>query len=144
MGGSLAGCDSWFNNPAAQVSSHYGIGLTGEIHQYVRLEDTAWVNGVLERGNHWPGPAGVNPNSLSVGIETEDKGSGTQPVTEAQYAATLAASRLALGRYPSIRYLLTHSVISPVNRPVCPGPRWTQSGRFQQLADALGLEAMLR
>jgi N-acetylmuramoyl-L-alanine amidase len=144
MGGTLAGTDGWFNNPTSQVSAHYGIGLSGEIHQYVRLEDGAWANGVLEAGNHWPGPAGVNPNLLSVSIETEDLGNGAQEVTEEQYQATLQMGRVALAKYPTILYLLTHSVISPQSRPVCCGPRWVASGRFQALADALALEARAR
>lgn len=140
MGGSLAGTDGWFNNPASQVSAHYGIGLDGTIHQYVKLEDGAWANGVLESGNTWPGPAGVNPNLLTVSIETEDKGSGSQPVTDAEYAATLQVCDVARVAYPSIRYLLSHRVISPKSRPVCCGPRWVASGRFAQLAAALKLE----
>jgi hypothetical protein len=32
-------------------------------------------------------------------------------------------------------------VISPSSRPQCCGDRWWDSGRFAQLADALGLEA---
>jgi N-acetylmuramoyl-L-alanine amidase len=144
MGGTLAGCDSWFRNPSSQVSAHYGIGLDGEIHQYVKLEDGAWANGVLESGNHWPGPAGVNPNLLTVSIETEDKGRAAQEVNLAQYAATLAVGRLVVRQCPSIRYLLSHTVISPKSRPSCCGPRWTQSGKFAQLAADLGLEAMAK
>lgn len=141
MGGSLAGTDSWFNNPASQVSAHYGVGLDGALHQYVKLEDGAWANGVLEPGNSWMGPAGINPNLLTVGIETEDKGNAAQVVTDAEYTSTLAAARLALARYPSIRYLLAHTVISPRTRPNCCGPRWVGTGRFEQLATELGLEA---
>lgn len=141
MGGSLVGTDSWFSQTASQVSAHYGVGLNGALHQYVKLEDGAWANGVLEPGNHWMGPAGVNPNLLTVGIETEDLGNGAQPVTEAEYFSTLSAGRIALAQYPSIRYLLTHTVISPGSRPSCCGPRWVASGRFQQLATELGLEA---
>lgn len=144
MGGSLAGTDSWFNNVASQVSAHYGVGLNGDIHQYVRLEDGAWANGVLEPGNTWMGPPGVNPNLLTVGVETEDLGKGDQPVTEEEYASTLQAARVALATYPSIRYLITHTVISPQTRPNCCGARWVASGQFQRLADALGLEARTR
>lgn len=141
MGGTLAGTASWFANPASQVSAHFGIGLSGAIHEYVPLDGSAWANGVLEPGNIWPGPAGVNPNLLTVSVETEDLGNAGQTVTEAQYASTLAACRLALAKYPSIRYVLRHGAISPRSRPICPGTRWTGSGAFAALARELGLEA---
>lgn len=143
MGGSLAGCDAWFSQSRSQVSAHYGAGLEGELHQYVRLEDVAWANGVLEVGNTWPGPAGVNPNALSVSIETEDRGLGHMPVTQGQYLATLQAGELALTRYPSIEYLMPHTVVSPRSRPSCCGDRWIESGRLAQLATELGLELYL-
>ena len=142
MAGTLSSCDSWFNNPASQVSSHYGIGLQGQQHQYVKLADGSWANGILEPGNEWVGIVGnsANPNYQTVSIETEDNGSGATPVTDAQYAGTLAVARLAMQTYPSIRYLMDHSVISPQSRSQCAGNRWRASGRFSQLAEALGLE----
>ncbi len=143
MGGSLAGTDSWFTQSASQVSAHYGVSLDGEVHQYVDLREGAWANGILEPGNTWPGPPGVNPNYLSVSIETEDLGNGAQPVTDAEYDAVLRLCRdIILPRYQSISYLCSHRVISPKSRPVCCGPRWVQSGRFQSLADELHLTAM--
>lgn len=139
MDGTLAGSDSWFANPASQVSAHYGVGLDGTTHQYVRVEDAAWANGVLEPGNTWPGPRGVNPNNLTVSIETEDMGNASQPVTDAQYRAVLAIGQQMVAAYPSIEWLCGHDAISPQSRPNCPGIRWTQS-RFANLAVALGLE----
>jgi N-acetyl-anhydromuramyl-L-alanine amidase AmpD len=142
MGGSLAGTDGWFNNPSSQVSAHYGVGLDGALHQYVQLGDRAWANGVLEPGNTWPGPPGVNPNDLTVSVETEDLGNAAQPVTDEEYASTLYACKLALEAYPDIEYLLAHSVISPSSRANCCGDRWIESGRFQTLALELGLEPL--
>lgn len=141
MGGYLTGCDSWFQNPASEVSAHYGVGLLGDVHQYVDLAEAAWANGRLESGNTWPGPAGANPNSITVSIETEDNRSNT-PVTDAQYQACVAVGRLVVERFPSVEYLMSHRVISPQSRVYCPGVRWTESGRFAALAAALGLEAM--
>jgi len=143
MAGTLESCDSWFNNPDSNVSAHYGIGLAGEQHQYVKLVDGAWANGILESGNTWTEIVGnsANPNYQSVSIETEDNGSGATPVTDAQYQGTLAVCRVALQTYPSIRYLMGHNVVSPQSRTHCCGDRWWDSGRFQQLADALELEA---
>lgn len=139
MAGTLSSCDSWFKNPSAQVSSQYGVGLQGQLHQYVELASTAWANGILEPGNTWPGkPSSVNAQTVSV--ETEDNGSGATPVTEAQYQSTLAAGRQALEAYPSIVWLLGHHAISPQSRPQCPGDRWRSSGQFDRLAQELHLQ----
>src|SRR5262249_52156602 len=75
MAGTLSGCDSWFANPASQVSSHFGIGLDGVQHQYVSLSNSSWANGILEDGNSWPGTP-ASANYQTVAIETEDNGSG--------------------------------------------------------------------
>lgn len=143
MQGTLAGCDSWFNNPSAQVSSHYGLGLQGQLHQYVRLWDRAYANGVLQAGNRWPGPQGVNPNAITCSIETDDQGKpASTPVTDAMYGAALDACRIILAEFPGIVYLCTHACISPQDRSGCPGTRWT-SGKMQALAATLGLSLVL-
>lgn len=141
MEGSLAGSDSWFNNPVAEVSAHFGVGLDGAIHQYVSSRDTAWANGSLETGNKWSTKItnGVNPNYLSVSVETEDLGDNTRAVTAAQYSSVLNVCSLMKQKYPSIKYLSTHAAISPQSRAGCPGPRWVGSGKFAALAKALGL-----
>lgn len=144
MGGTLKGTDGWFNDPASQVSSHYGTGLAGQAHQYVDLANGAWANGVLEPGNKWAARFGSeNPNHRSVSIETEDNGSGTQVVTDEEYAATLGVGRIALARWPSIEVVTTHRAISPQSRPECAGDRWWSSGRIQELAQDLGLGLLL-
>src|SRR5579859_3333036 len=86
MAGSIDSCDAWFSNPRAEVSAHYGVGLDGAIHAYVRTRDTAWANGILEADNTWVGPAGVNPNRLTVSIESEDLGDPSQEVTDEEYS----------------------------------------------------------
>ncbi len=46
-------------------------------------------------------------------------------------------------RYPrTLRYLARHTDISPQSRANCPGDRWLASGRFQRLADTLGLKTL--
>jgi len=139
-GGTLAGTEAEFTSGYSDVSAHFGIGLDGRIHQYVELADRAWANGSLEPGYDWPGPAWINPNDLTVSIETEDLGSASQPVSDAQFQATVAVGRAVVARYPSIRYLVTHRAISPMSRPVDPGKRWVVTGRFTALARELGLQ----
>lgn len=140
--GSLAGTDATFLNPASQVSAHVCVALDGRIHEYVDPQDTAWANGRLETGNSWPGPAGINPNAVSLSAETEDAGQPqTEPVTEAQYNAVLAWGRAMLEFYPSVKYLVAHRAISSQTRS-CPGARWLATGKFTKLATDLGLNAV--
>src|SRR5881275_244407 len=75
MEGTLSGTDSWFANPVSQVSAHYGLGKSGEVHQYVKETDTAWHAGrvnapswklIKASGNKY-----INPNYYTIGIEHE-------------------------------------------------------------------------
>lgn len=141
MGGTLPGCDSWFQNPQSQVSAHYGIGQdTGEIHQYVQEQDTAWANGVLESGNRWFGTPGVNPNAETISIETEDFKNGDLPVSDAMFESVRWLCVEIMKRWPSVKYLTTHTVISPKSRAYCPGNRWVSQGRLAEIAALAGLE----
>lgn len=83
MEGTLVGTDAWFGNPVSKVSSHYGIGKSGAIHQYVKEENAAWHAGISKVVNKstgdWVKAHGlidstgrlVNPNFYSIGIEHE-------------------------------------------------------------------------
>jgi N-acetyl-anhydromuramyl-L-alanine amidase AmpD len=131
MDGTLDGCDSWFKNPAAQVSAHFGVGKQGEIHQYVKVEDTAWANGRLNRPDlsvGWIADAvrdGVNPNLITVSIEHEGKPNDDMP--EAQYRASLALILSLCRRFniPADRqHIVAHAQIDSVTRPNCPGPKY--------------------
>lgn len=80
MDGSLNGTDNWFRTPpekrgagALASSAHYGVGKSGEIHQYVRDEDRAYHAGRIHTPK-WPyllKRAGINPNNYTLGIEHE-------------------------------------------------------------------------
>lgn len=77
MEGSLAGTDSWFGSPRSQVSAHYGVGKSGEVHQFVQEENSAWHAGRVNAPswNLIKPAAGsglyVNPNFYTIGIEHE-------------------------------------------------------------------------
>lgn len=144
--GFTAGTDATFNDPNRDASTHFSVGLNGEVHQYVSLDNGAWGNGVLEPGNRWAhfGHPTVNPNHLTISIETEDAGKGSTPVSDAQYDAVKnLIGAVILPRWPTIKTLTGHRVISPQSRDQCPGDRWTKSGRFAALAQALGLEMFI-
>lgn len=73
-GGTLAGLDSWFNNPSASAAAHFGLDGT-DIHQYVDTDDAGWHAGVLDQpdmSNEYVARfvnEGKNPNRYTVGIE---------------------------------------------------------------------------
>ncbi|MET9253741.1 peptidoglycan-binding protein [Streptomyces sp. NPDC003717] len=68
MAGSLSGTESWFRNPKAEASSHFGTGKAGALYQWVDTTDRAWAQ------------AAGNPSWLSV----ENEGEGGDTLTDAQ------------------------------------------------------------
>ena len=135
---------------SSALSAHYRIRLDGSLEQWVDPADRAWSNGILEPGNQWTAIAAdcgidpaLSPNHVTVTCDTEDLGKTCDAVTDRQFEAVLCAGREAKRRFPtSLRYLARHSDISPQSRPNGPGERWIDSGRFQALADALGLKTV--
>ncbi len=75
MEGSLSGTDQWFQSGSAAsgkpVSAHYGIGQNGEIHQYVKEEDSASHAGVEDHPTWTLIKKTGNPNYYTIGIEHE-------------------------------------------------------------------------
>ena len=86
MEGSLAGTDSWFRNPASEVSAHFGVGRDGTVIQWVNAGDIAWHAAAAD--DH------------SIGIETE--GDSGEPLTPAQVGAVAGIFRWAHQHYPNI------------------------------------------
>lgn len=120
--GSASAVRSWFNNPQAQVSSHYMVTRKGDIVQFVREEDTAWTNG---RVDHPTAPIVLerittNPNNWTVSIECE--GTGKEELTDPQRGSVLflikdiaARRRIPLSR----RHIIRHQEIYSLK--TCPG-----------------------
>lgn len=69
--GTEQGTDSWFHNPQAQASAHFGIAADGTIHQWVDTDDRAWAE--------------MAGNAYWWSVETE--GRHTDPMTPPQVAA---------------------------------------------------------
>jgi N-acetylmuramoyl-L-alanine amidase len=102
MEGTLVGTDSWFKNPASKVSAHYGIGKTGEVHQYVSETNTAWHAGrVNAPGWQLIKAAGngqfINPNFYTIGIEHE--GNEDSDWTDAMYNSSSEMVRAICSRW---------------------------------------------
>lgn len=68
MAGTLVGSDSWFRNPAAQASAHFGTGKAGALYQWVDTADRAWAQ--------------ANGNRTWLSVENEGKGGDS--LTDAQ------------------------------------------------------------
>lgn len=134
MAGSLAGTDAWFSNQTSRVSSHFGVGKNGEIHQYVDLANPAWANGVVNKPN-WPLLIpGVNPNYYTVSIEHE--GYSGDIMLEAQYQSTLALHRWlieTLGIPVTRDNIIGHYRIDSVNKSMCPGTGFPWARLFKDL-----------
>ncbi len=126
--GTLDGTDTTFldpNNNGNPVSAHFCVGEDGTVHQYVRMNDAAWGNGVVEAGNTMPAswPAGVDPNVYTVSVE--HAGMSGRPLTEVQYQASLKLQRWILtqtGLTPTVDTVVGHYRIAPISRAGCPGP----------------------
>lgn len=147
MEGTLSGTDSWFSNPASQVSSHFGVGKNGEIHQYVDLKNHAWANGVVNKPS-WPLLiSGVNPNYYTVSIEHEGKSGDVMP--EAQYQATLSLHRWLIETLdlPVTKdNIIGHYRIDSVNKSRCPGTGFPWDRLFKDLQggnDVLNVAVLL-
>ena len=131
--GTLAGCDSWFTNPAAQASANFCIGKGGEIHQYVPLFGKApYANGVaksetakvaamaplvkaLSEKYNW-----VSQNKWTWSVEHE--GHSGDALTPAQFDASTQLVAMLLGSLPSERRrTFGHYQFDNITRAHCPG-----------------------
>lgn len=144
--GSMGSLDAWFTSPSNTVSSaHFGVGKDGSIHQYVRIEDKAWAQGIkpeeiqqaTARVVH---DQGVNPNLYCVSIEHEGT---TGDLTESQFQATLWLHRFIRNtiwekwdlRFPLDSYhVIGHFQVNPHRKPNCPGPKFPWARLYAELA----------
>ncbi len=121
MDGTLAGTDAWFANPASQVSSHYGIGTNGEVHQYVQESNTAWHAGRVQNPTFslYKG-ASVNPNWYSIGIEHEGNADTVWSTAMKQASANLIKDICSRYNIPIDRnHIIGHYQVFS-GKPNCP------------------------
>jgi N-acetyl-anhydromuramyl-L-alanine amidase AmpD len=146
--GSLGSVDNWFTDPKNKVASaHFCVGVNGEIHQYVKIENYAWANGLSQ--NDWinaPAPVirdmNCNPNYYTVSIEHEGNDGD---LTEAQFYASCWLHRyimdycndkwgvgMNLGSYN----VIGHNQVDPKRKPCCPGDKFPWERMRAELAVA--------
>ena len=121
---SAKSCGAIFQRPGRNGSSHYGIGVNGEIAWYVDENCVAWTN------SNWPS------NQCSVTIENSNSSTGGDwPVSDATLKSCIKlvadiAKRNGLGKLVVGKNLTKHSDFAATN---CPGPYLT--ARMQYIAD---------
>ena len=121
---SAKNCGAIFQRPGRNGSSHYGIGVNGEIAWYVDENCVAWTN------SNWPS------NQCSVAIETSNSSTGGDwPVSDASLKSLIKlvadiAKRNGLGKLVPGENLTWHSMFAATD---CPGP-YLRS-KMQYIAD---------
>lgn len=121
---SAEGCGAIFQNPNRNGSSHYGIGVNGEIAWYVDEDCVAWTN------SNWPS------NQRAVTIENSNSELyGDWPVSDATLGSCIKlvadiAKRNGLGKLVPGENLTWHQMYANTN---CPGPYLL--ARIQYIAD---------
>lgn len=135
MQGTLAGTDSHFKNPATRASTHFGVGKTGKIYQWVDEGDAAWGNGdVKEPSWAFLPPQGISPNLVTISIEHEGNSGDVMP--EAQYQATFKLQAYLVQKYgivPDWQHIIGHYMINKVDKSGCPGPGFPWKRLFADL-----------
>ncbi|HJV46430.1 MAG TPA: N-acetylmuramoyl-L-alanine amidase [Bacillota bacterium] len=142
MDGYLEGTLAWFQNPESEVSSHYGIGRKGEIHQYVQEKDGAWTNGrVVGPTSTQINLRGGDSNRYTITIEFEGKDKGGA-IDAPQYQAGLWLICQIASRWhvPLTReYIIGHYEIDSINKINCPGPFFPWAKLMADLTSEKGL-----
>lgn len=121
---SAEGCGYIFQNPNRGGSSHYGIGVDGEIGVYVEEENTAWTN------SNWAS----NCESVTIEFSNSSLG-GEYPVSDATLNSGIKliadiAKRNGLGTLVPGENLTWHSMFAATS---CPGDYLR--ARMQYIAD---------
>ena len=133
MDGTLVGTDSWFATPSSQVSSHYGIGLNGEIHQYVDESNAAWANGRVSNPTTKAIHLNINPNQYSISIEHEGKDLALWTDAQLKVSADLVKDICARHKIPiDENHIVFHKEIYSL-KPYCPTPNPTFKTRYMSL-----------
>src|SRR5438105_1868434 len=93
---------SWFANPVSQVSSNYLVGTKGEVYQFVKDEDKAQAQGVIDSPTSKVvlSHPGINPNNYCLSIEHAGIDLSQSPIEQLQASAELIRSLCAKWSIP--------------------------------------------
>ena len=139
MAGTMQSTDFWFKNNASQVSSHYGVSLTGDVHQYVDEKMSAWANGLVVNPTAQIVKDNINlsQNKISISIEHEGYDLSTGPQTQLNSSAQLIKNICSRWDIPLNRkHIIGHSEIRST-KPNCPSPNLAIVDRLISLVQGL-------
>lgn len=126
--GNFAAGESVFLDPDAHKSAHYAVSKSGEIHQYVDENDTAFHAGVVVNPSWSLIKPNVNPNFYTVGIEHEGKPDDVWPEEQVSASATLVVEIAARwGIALDANHVIYHRQIRASK--TCPG-NWLTIGNL--------------
>ena len=91
MEGTEIGTDQHFASDPTDVSAHFGVGLDGELRQWVSLESEAWAQGRIQDPTWKFLRANQNPNSYLISIEHEGYGRTAWPEEQLLTSTILSA-----------------------------------------------------
>ena len=94
-----------FLDPGAHKSAHYAVSKSGEIHQYVDENDTAFHAGVVVNPSWGLIKPDVNPNFYTIGIEHEGRPDDVWPEEQVSASATLVVEIQLVGESLSMRIM---------------------------------------
>src|SRR6266702_2738436 len=129
MEGILDGTDSWFRNPQAQASAHFGVGTDGRVYQWVDTANKAWAqcervaeilawahttHGVPLRINDFPAGQGLGWHGMGGAAWGGHTGCPGDPI-KAQRAGIITRAQALLYPQPQVHI---QSVAPPVVPPV--------------------------
>lgn len=154
MDGSFNSGLSWFQDPASDASSNYGVRYDGSRGLFVPSAKSSWANGITNNPDRtlpwldWCLRNGVNPNEVTVTIECEGKGNGREGWLETQYQGLLQTIKEECAKWgiaPGAQTVVGHFRLDSVNRPGCPGQNFPWQRLMADLAAPAihGLSAFL-
>lgn len=120
----------YFQNNDPPTSTHFVIGLNGEVVQCVSEADSAWGNGVVTQGHDPWWSSKLNPNFVTFSIEhvkpaTDNSSQLTQKQKEASFKLIehlCEKYNIPKRKADANGGITPHSAIDPVNKSMCPGP----------------------
>jgi N-acetyl-anhydromuramyl-L-alanine amidase AmpD len=112
------------------VSTHYIIGLHGELVQCINEQDGAYANGGVTKGHDPWWSRTLNPNLLTISIEhVKLSRDNSDELTAAQKQASFALVQRICNRHNIPKRwadanggITGHYSMDPVHRDFCPGP----------------------
>jgi N-acetyl-anhydromuramyl-L-alanine amidase AmpD len=138
--GTAASCISWFSDPNSAVSAHYMVKLDGSLISFVHDYDTAWHAGVVRNPSWALYNPQVNPNQVTIGIETEGNLNDVWQFTQLHAVARLVAQLAAKWSIPlDANHIIGHNAINSVTRADCPSSDKTIVPQIIALATQLSV-----